>query len=66
MSSGKVLAVPSYVLSVDDQCALIRSSGLDPIRISQVEENQLKNTPRSPKLRTGSIVSGYVALKEHR
>ncbi len=66
MSSGKVLAVPSYVLPVVAQCALIRKSGSTPIRISQVDESQLKNTPRSPKLRPGSIVSGYIALKEHR
>jgi SAM-dependent methyltransferase len=64
MSSGEVLAVPSYVLSEEDQCVLIRNSGLTPVRISQVDENQLKNTPRSPKLQPGPIVSLYVAQKK--
>lgn len=62
--SGKFLAVASYVLSIENQCALISSAGLSPIRISHIDDSQLKATPRSPKLRPGAIVSGYMARKE--
>lgn len=64
MCSGKLLAVASYVLSIENQCALISNAGLSPIQISHIDDSQLKATPRSPKLRTGSIVSGYMARKE--
>jgi SAM-dependent methyltransferase len=62
--SGGLLAVASYVLSAENQCALISNAGLSPIRISHMADSQLKATPRSPKLRPGSVVSGYLARKE--
>jgi len=55
--------VPSFVESDDAQQRMIEACGLALEEIRVVKDNELCNTPRSPKLRPGSIVSGYLARK---
>jgi ubiquinone/menaquinone biosynthesis C-methylase UbiE len=62
-SIGHTLAVPSYIESKKSQRILIESSGLTFLRVQDIHENQLTSTLRSPKLRAGPIVSGYIAAK---
>lgn len=63
-STSQVLAVPSYVNSRESQRAMIESSGLTLIGSQDIQDAQLTTTVRSPKLRPGPVVSGYLAAKE--
>jgi ubiquinone/menaquinone biosynthesis C-methylase UbiE len=62
VSSGHSVAVPSYVESVESQRAMMESSGLALIQYRDITETQLITSARSPKLRPGPIVSGYVGV----
>ena len=62
-SSGQLLVVPS-LKSGESQRAMIESSGLTLVRYQEIEEAQLTSTVRSPKLRPGPIISGYLAAKQ--
>jgi SAM-dependent methyltransferase len=58
---GRALFVPSFVRSPTEQAALIRSAGLDVEKEVHVDGKVIQPTKRSPKLRPGAIVSGYLA-----
>jgi len=61
LADGRALFVPSLVLSPTEQVALIRSAGLNVGQERHVDCEVIPRTRRSPKLRTGAIVSGYLA-----
>jgi SAM-dependent methyltransferase len=63
MSDGSLIAVPSYVKPAEEQQRLIETSGLRLIEVRAVKDRAIHRTPRSPKLRPGPIVSGYLAQK---
>jgi hypothetical protein len=60
---GEVLRLPSKVDADDAQRTLIGASGLEVVRTDFVTDTELNETTRSPKLRSGSIVAGYVARR---
>ena len=64
MSDETLIAVPSFVEPVEVQHRLIEASGLRVIEVRTVKDIEIHRTPRSPKLRSGPIVSGYLAQKE--
>ena len=68
VSNGRAIAVPSYVESDDAQQRMIEACGLTLVEIRAVKDTELRSTrtPRSPKLRPGPIVSGYLARKGPR
>lgn len=59
---GEIL-VPSYVMPDDEQSRMIEANGFMLVEIKTVEDSALRTTPRSPRLRPGGIVSGYLAEK---
>ncbi len=63
LSNGRMIAVPSYVKSNDAQQRMIEACGLALVEIRAVNDTELRSTPRSPKIRPGPIVSGYLAQK---
>lgn len=63
MSDGRLKTVPSYVESDDAQRRMIEACGLTLVEIRTVKDTEIRNTPRSPKLRPGPIVSGYLVRK---
>ena len=63
MSDGSVIAVPSYVESAEAQQRMIETSGLTLVEVRTVKDTEIYRTRRSPKLRPGPIVSGYLARK---
>lgn len=60
---GHIITVPSYVRSPESQCQLIEHSGLTLMKHCHVDETVVRESPRSPKLRPGSVVSLYIARK---
>ncbi len=65
-ADGEVLRLPSKVAADDAQRILIRASGLEVVRTDFVTDTELNETTRSPKLRPGSIVAGYLARRPPR
>jgi hypothetical protein len=61
LADGRALFVPSFVLSPAEQVALISSAGLNVEQECHVDSEVIPSAKRSPKLRPGSIVSGYLA-----
>ena len=62
-SNGSEILVPSYVRADDVQSRMIEANGLRLVENRTVADTSLSATPRSPRLRPGRIVSGYVAEK---
>ncbi len=62
-SDGGEILVPSYVKPDDEQSRMIEANGFILVDIRTVEDTALRATPRSPRLRPGRIVSGYLAEK---
>ena len=63
MNDGEVVTVPSCIEEKADQEGLIRRAGLSLVFTHDIFEYEIQKTLRSPKLRAGPIVSGYVARK---
>jgi SAM-dependent methyltransferase len=62
-ADGEVLMLPSNVDTDNAQRDLIGACGLEVLRAEFVTDTELHETVRSPKLRSGSIVSGYLARR---
>jgi|SRR5580692_2003756 SAM-dependent methyltransferase len=62
-SDGSEILVPSYVVPDHVQSQMIEAAGLVLVEGGTVEDTGLRATPRSPRLRPGGIVSGYLAEK---
>jgi SAM-dependent methyltransferase len=63
VSDGSEILLPSYVKPDDIQGRIIEASGFMLVEIRAVEDTDLRETVRSPRLRPGRIVSGYLAEK---
>src|SRR5271157_817720 len=66
IADGGAIVVKSCVEEVGEQRRMIERSGLTIMERRNVFKHQLHKTPLSPKLRTGPIVSGYLARKDMR
>jgi SAM-dependent methyltransferase len=62
-SDGSEILVPSYVVPDHEQSQMIQAAGLVLVEGQTVEDTGLRVTQRSPRLRPGRIVSGYLAEK---
>ena len=63
LSDGRVISVPSYVKASYEQRQLMEDNALTLIDSRAIEDAALRLTPRSPKLRPGPVVSGYLGMK---
>jgi SAM-dependent methyltransferase len=63
MNDGEVVTVPSRIEEQREQERLIECAGLSVVSKRHIFEYEIQKTRRSPKLRAGPIVSGYVARK---
>jgi SAM-dependent methyltransferase len=66
LSDGRTINVPSFIESEDKQRQMIDLSGLALMDVRAFEDTEIRSTPRSPKLRRGAIVSGYLARKRSK
>jgi SAM-dependent methyltransferase len=62
LSDGRAVRVPSHIVSVPAQKALIESCGLEVEQVSSMRVSEL-TTPRSPKLLLGNASSDYEAVQ---
>jgi len=59
LSNGRAVTVPSYIQSNDAQRRMIEGCKMAVLEIGVIQDSELHRTSRSPKLRTGPIVTGY-------
>lgn len=64
LADGESIAVTSFVEPEEKQRKLITQSGLTVTSSREIDEGDLRTTHRSPKLRGGPIVSGYLVRKD--
>jgi SAM-dependent methyltransferase len=62
-SDGLLIEVASHVHTDDDQRRLMEASGLQVVRKVTASDQDIRRTARSPKLRSGPVVVGYLAQK---
>lgn len=63
LSNGRATTVPSYIQSNDVQRRMIERCKMALLEIRVIQDSELHRTPRSPKLRTGPIVTGYLCRR---
>jgi SAM-dependent methyltransferase len=66
LRDGRTISVPSFIESEERQREIIGLSGLVLIDVRSFQDTEIRSTPRSPKLRRGSIISAYLAAKKPR
>src|ERR1700728_1900836 len=59
-SDGRMIAVPSFVASGREQRDMFENSGLILLEKHALTDTDLRLTRRSPKLRSGDIVTAYI------
>lgn len=63
LSNGQAITVPSDILSNDAQRRLVEGCEMALVEIRVIQDSELHRTPRSPKLRKGPIVTGYLCRR---
>jgi ubiquinone/menaquinone biosynthesis C-methylase UbiE len=63
LRGGDRIAVPSFVMPEARQLEMIQACGLEVIDIRSFEDRQILEALRSPALRPGPIVSGYLVQR---
>lgn len=61
IKTGDTVLVPSFILSPTAQATLIVTSQLQIQQQIHIDSSAIRSTTKSPKLRSGPIVSGYLA-----